>query len=392
MNIETKQKEYQDTLNKAYDLLELNQEWINRFEGYIDIINDTYFAEQCRFVRDIVHINWPLAAYLNIDSVTKSGMNLDLRLMGTSIATLFVYVNSLDKEDYDLIKQDKIADIDKRKVNEFVKISFKGKENSFLKLIGKGRGREVQIIDSKYICKEYWDLDFIEKLLSKGSYSWHDSDIEKFRSIIKRIYNANGYNADDEHAHESCMLHIMNNDSKSFNAITPILLEKSFFQMPTPFKGSESKDDVIEYAGKGGGIDILARKKLGRQSEMCVIEIKDHYENGEKPIKAIKQAITYSGFMMKLLKSSSGNKWYKYFGFNSEPEKININAVIAMPYKSDISGLSQEDTFFEGMKLDAGNDCTITLHYMYYCADALVTGLKNENDVVISVPRNKVTK
>ena len=111
-------------------------------------------------------------------------MNLDLRLMGTSIATLFVYVNSLDKEDYDLIKQDKIADIDKRKVNEFVKISFKGKENSFLKLIGKGRGREVQIIDSKYICKEYWDLDFIEKLLSKGSYSWHDSDIEKFRSII----------------------------------------------------------------------------------------------------------------------------------------------------------------------------------------------------------------
>ena len=393
MTVSDKKEEYQQTLNESFKLLDENQEWIERYAGYISKINSTYFPLQCRFIREIVHINWPLAAYLNITSVTQSGMNLDLRLMGTSIATLYVQARTLETQDYNMIKSGNISAIDKSKLNQFVNISFKGKESAFRELVGGSSLRHTQLIDDKFICKDYWDLDFIQELLENESYSWNDPKVKKFRSIVKHIYDENGFVPDNEHAHESSMLHKMNGDSLTFNAIKPVLLEKSFFQMPTPFKGSKSKDDKIEYANNnGGGIDILARKKLGAQNELCVIEIKDHYEKGEEPIKAIKQAISYSGFLMRLIQSDSGKLWYEYFGMKSNPEKCNINAVIAMPFKSDKSGLTEEDTIFDGIELDAGNDCRITLRYIYYDVNALSAKNSDSSGVLISIPRDNVRK
>ena len=70
MTVSDKKEEYQQTLNESFKLLDENQEWIERYTGYISKINSTYFPLQCRFIREIVHINWPLAAYLNITSVT----------------------------------------------------------------------------------------------------------------------------------------------------------------------------------------------------------------------------------------------------------------------------------------------------------------------------------
>ena len=130
MTVSDKKEEYQQTLNESFKLLDENQEWIERYAGYISKINSTYFPLQCRFIREIVHINWPLAAYLNITSVTQSGMNIDLRLMGTSIATLYVQARTLETQDYNMIKSGNISAIDKSKLNQFVNISFKGKESA----------------------------------------------------------------------------------------------------------------------------------------------------------------------------------------------------------------------------------------------------------------------
>jgi len=388
MNIEELRKEYENTLKRSYSLLDENIEWINRYRGYITKIRDSFFPIQCKLVKNVVQLNWPLAAYLNITSVKKSGMNLDLRLFGTSIATLFIKKDSLTSEEYKLVKERKIDRLDRKKINSVVRVSFK--KNGFEKLIGEGPERESQIIKKEFVSKEYWDLSFINELLKEQDYGWHDHRIEKFRSIIKRIYDNQGFIAADEHAHESNVLHLMKGKSPYFNAITPVLLEDVFFQMPTPFMGSKSKDNLIEYAAhNGGGIDILARKKYGAKNELCVIEIKDKYESGEEPIKAIKQAIAYAGFLMRLIQAEYGEMWLKYFGINSSKEKCNINAVIAMPYKLNKRSLTDEDTVFDGMVLDAGEGCTITLNYMYYDEQIFYSKEIEADNVLISIKRDK---
>ena len=392
VNYIKKKNEYDDALAKAYKLLEKNNEWEKRYKGYITTINETFFPIQCRLVREVVQINWPLAAYLNISSVTKSGMNLDLRLYGTSIATLFVKVDSLTKDEYRFIKEDSFDRIDKNRINSCVKISFKDKRSAFQELIGRSPMKKTQVIKDEFICDEYWDIAFIDELLDGADYySWHDKNIEKFRSIIKQIYKNNGFIATNEHAHESNILHLMNGKSEYFYAMKPVLLEKCFFQMPTPFKGSNAKKDVLEYASNnGGGIDILARKKLGSKNELCVIEIKDKYEYGEEPIHAIKQAISYAAFLMKLIQSDYGELWYRYFGINSPKTNCNINAVIAMPYKADKTSVSDEDVLFDNMVLDAGSGCTITLNYMYYSEQIFYSKEYKDENIVVSIKRDKM--
>ena len=387
--------EYSNTLDAAYRLLDDNTEWKERYAGYITKITTSDFPLQCKFVRKITQINWPLAAYLNISKVTTGGLNFDLRLFGTSIATVLVRVNDLTKDEYKLIKDDRIDLLDRKRMNSLVRVSFEKKDRAFEKLVKDDKA----IVKRDFICSDYWDEIFIQKMVEgsfddhDGSqeYGWHDKYVEKFRSMIRSIYDAGGFSVADEHAHESNMLHLMSINSKYFNAIQPVRLEDCFFQMPTPFKGSQAKKGSISYAGNnGGGIDILARKKYGAKSELCVIEIKDKYESGEEPIKAIKQAISYSGFLMKLIKSKSGMDWYKYFGVNSSRDNCNINAVIAMPFKTDKSGMSAEDTAFDGMVLDAGDGCTITLSYLYYDPHIFASDDYDDDNVAISIKRDRV--
>lgn len=391
MNPEELKRKYENVLKNSYSLLDENREWIDRYQGYITKISGSFFPAQCKLVRKVVHINWPLAAYLNISSVTSTGMNMDLRLFGTSIATLFIRVDSLTSEEYKLVKEGEFDQLDKKRINSVVNISFKEKENAFRELAGgDGSKRKSQVIKKEFISEEFWDLRFINELLEGQKYSWHDNRIERFRSIIKRIYDNQGFIAANEHAHESNVLHLMNGKSSYFHAMEPVLLEEAFFQMPTPFKGSGSKDNLIEYAAhNGGGIDMLARKKYGAKNELCVIEIKDHYESGEEPIKAIKQAIAYSGFLMRLIQSESGELWYKYFGINSSRDKCNINAVIAMPYKLDKGSVTKEDTAFGGMVLDAGNDCTITLNYLYYDENIFYSTEIDAERMMCSIKKDK---
>ena len=170
-------------------------------------------------------------------------------------------------------------------------------------------------------------------------------------------------------------------------------MEDAFFQMPTPFKGSDAKEGKLSYSKQyGGGIDILARNKIGARSELCVIELKDEYKKGEEPKEAIKQAIAYSAFLLKLVKSSKarGSKWLKYFKINSSNKNININAVISMPFQYENHYLDNEDTFFANEPLHVEGLGTITLHYMYFDKDIFNDEIEyNAENLVTYIPRNR---
>lgn len=394
MSYERKIDEYNKTLANALESLSLNSEWEKRYGGYIKSIEENYYSNQAKFIRHIVQVRWPMAAYLTISEVTGSGINLDLRLFGTSIATLNVAIRSKDKDKninrktLELIKNGQYSEIDRKYSNGLVTIDFSDKKNAFDELVtGGSRG---PVIRKEFQTKEYWDEELVSKLLSAGKLNWNSTPVKAFRSMVKKVYNAGGFVATNEHACETNMLHLMKGKNLYFRGITPVLLEDSFFQMPTPFKGSKSKDDSLEYSKEnGGGIDILARKRLGNKSELCVIELKDQYSNGEEPIKAIKQAIVYSAFLLKLIQTekANGDKWFKYFKLNSNHEKLNINAVISMPFGS--KKLAEDDTFFAGRVLDAGDLGTITLQYIYFNEDIFYDKDFDANKVEISIKRNK---
>ena len=385
--------DYNEILDRALEILDQNDEWEKRYGGYIGTIMDGYYSKQVKFIKSIVQVNWPMAAYTSISGVTQSGITLDLRLLGTSIATLNVASKALGSKANILIKEEKNNQIDKSDANKKVTVSFKKKAAAFDSLIGKGKNNS-QIVKSEFI-DHGWDTKLIEKLLEDENkkYNWHDPLIEKFRSMVKKVYEDGGFVISGEHAYESSILHLMKGNSKYFYSLKPILLEGSFFQMPTPFKGSESKDDDLSYAAQnGGGIDILARKRLGAKNELCVIELKDNYEKGEEPVKAIKQAIVYSVFILRLINSdvALGDKWLDYFGIHSKRDNININAVISMPFKLESRELLEEDMSFAAKELKVAGLGTITLHYMYFDKDILEYDQKYDADKIkISVPRNK---
>lgn len=390
---QNKRKEYQAFLDEALEMLENSSfiEWRERYKKYIDEINTGYHASEARFIRRIVKIEWPLAAYIRITDMTHSGINLDIRLMGTSVATLNVATRELTTDERYKIKKGIIDDGLISKGNSIVTVSFKGKENGFNQLAGIGSAKNKQVIDSQMVESGVWNLELINELLQREKWGWHDKKLTQFRSMVNKVYKNGGFRATNEHAYESNLLHLMKGNCKHFYCMKPVTLENSFFQMPTPFMGSEAKKGILYYAyEKGGGIDILARKKYGAQNELCVIELKDNYEEGEEPIKAIKQAIAYSAFIIKLLESESGDDWYKYFKMNSTSEKCNINAIISMPFDKGIKTITKdEDDFFKDMVLDAGNGRTVTLHYLYFSEDIFYSKAYYEEDVKTSLKRDR---
>jgi len=62
------------------------------------------------------------------------------------------------------------------------------------------------------------------------------------------------------------------------------------------------------------------------------MELKDHNNDSEPPKKVMKQAIAYATFLARLLRSDSGDEWYKIMGVSGNiPEKLIIDTVIFMP-------------------------------------------------------------
>ena len=60
-----------------------------------------------------------------------------------------------------------------------------------------------------------------------------------------------------------------------------------------------------------------------------------------------------------------------------------------MPYKLDKGSVTKEDTAFGGMVLDAGNDCTITLNYLYYDENIFYSTEIDAERMMCSIKKDK---
>jgi hypothetical protein len=177
----------------------------------------------------------------------------------------------------------------------------------------------------------------------------------------------NSSKGNEEHRIESLLLTEFET-SKRIKNIQPVKIAGvARFQMPTPFSGSKIK--AIKYSDeKGGGIDILCRIGKARGTQLCVFEVKDENKASEPPEAAIKQALVYGIFIIELLRSKSGAKWWEIFGFNGGlPKKINLTVACAMPYSENINSA------VNGKKLIVGSD-TIDLQSLFF--------VENNNKVV----------
>ncbi len=90
------------------------------------------------------------------------------------------------------------------------------------------------------------------------------------------------------------------------------------------------------------------------------MEVKDENVSKEPPTKAILQALAYATFIRDLLKSGSGEQWWKLFGFNRKrPDRLDLGVACVMP------SIPDDDTSFGGMKFNAEKDI-FSLHYLYF--------------------------
>lgn len=305
-------------INNAQNILQSNPEWINRYEEYADILlanMGTIHSNRKKFNEFS-----PLYFYISTSKAlnAKTKLSLDLRYRGQSVATL----------------------------------------------IASKKGITLSTKSSDYNNKRDFDCD-----IKLDNEPWRTVKASEFRKYFKNRPNSRNDDklnkSNEEHNVESLLL---TEFSKSKSVDKPILNMQPIniggirFPMPTPLSASNHNELNYAKGKKGGGIDIFCRTGRGRGTYLTVIEIKDENNKKEPPKDALKQAIQYAVFIQELLRSSSGDKWYKIFGFNGPiPKKLTIRAVCAMP--DDFP-----DQSFAKDIYNIGGDI-IKCHYIYFKYD-----------------------
>lgn len=287
---------YEDTIKKVKKLLNNDQEWENRYAGYIDILSNN--SEIIKNARKKFNVPSQFTLHMSVSKATEGTKNcvkFDLRYHGHNIACVKV-----NKETVEIkaIKNNDISSV----LNKVARVD----ED---KLEGKSNWNEASEFRRRYAKLEEL-ISSNEAKLTKNKE--HELESELLKNFSKK-----------------------SSDGKYICNIQPVtmLIESLFFQMPTPLKASNAKSGIIEYAAEnGGGIDILARIGSGRNTHLAIIELKDKYEKNEPPEKAICQAIAYATFIRELLRSEFGEKWWRVFGFGGDvPKSLKLFAIIAMP-------------------------------------------------------------
>lgn len=165
---------------------------------------------------------------------------------------------------------------------------------------------------------------------------------EAFRKHFKDLERKENKPRQTEHLVESVLLAELGKKkgaTKEFTGIQPVTyVPDAQWGMKTALKASRASKGICHVSlakGKNGGnIDIFCRQKVGNQSRLTVIEVKDENKSQEPFHKVIMQAIAYAVFIRELARSESGEKWMKLWGLQPKQWKEKgfiINAVAAMP-------------------------------------------------------------
>ena len=222
---------------------------------------------------------------------------------------------------------------------------------------------------------------------------WQSQDGKNIRKFFEADYGKIGH---EEHTLESAFLTELSQKTstgKSILGIQPIVFEGKRLQLATTLKASKvynffsprntkSLQQLIGYSGpKGGGIDILARRKKGNKTYLTIIELKDKYVANEKPTKSIGQAIAYATFIAMLIRSDNANGvgWYRKFGFKqNRPTKLTLYAVVAMPdIPKNIENETQNQFNMYHKLIVPNTNAEIVLHYMNLNNNAKVISTSN---------------
>lgn len=317
--------EYEKIITDTQKHLNRENEWIDRYFGYINHIDNN--KKRISDALSKFKKQQGLNIYLPVTSVNKISKNrvyFDMRCFGHSVAT--VYVDNSGT------------------------VYFNPKDTN------------VKLFD-KYPVP-------LSGLVNGNTFQWLSKEGTEFRNYFNNLLVAPTQNI--EHQFESMLLGNLSQKSsinKHLCGIQPIMLAKQRFQMPTPISACQAKNDQLLYSKhKGGGIDIMARVRHGKGTYLAVIELKDEsasQNKSEPPEKALKQAIAYATFIRELLRNKNTNpdKWWELFGFKagSLPEKLTIKTVIAMPTDA------QNSICFAGEKLVFPNsEDNLELHYLYF--------------------------
>lgn len=313
MSFDELKEDLQKHCDACVRMLEQNTEWIERYNNYLTAINNSGLKD---LSKDFI-IKEPFSKY---SSISKAGkLEYDIRLYGRSIAR--VYFNK-DANSWFL------NTINQKKVNSNYTVLVENNQDLF-------NGKEEE-------------LDILKQVLD---HPWDSVEAHKFRSLLTYI----GNNAENlkykmrgpEHFLENGLLKKFSKNGscdKKYRHISPVTINDVYFQMPTPFKAS--KGGQPKYSGsKGGGIDILSRIRVSdksmsgdqRESQLCIMELKDENKESENYCHVLKQALTYATFIARLLREDSCcQDYWNFFKPNthaklSKSRTLDLYAVCLMP-------------------------------------------------------------
>ncbi len=306
----------QNTISKVQELLKQNTEWQTRYLTYAKEINAN--LETIRTYKKKFHEWAPLYLYMNVTEA-KRGMKFSLRYLGQDVAKLKVGKDkiTISTKDYD------------EKNNRDFKCNVQ-------------LGNDVE-----------WKSN-------------EAKDFRKYFSACSKRTNISG-KKNDEHRIESLLLTEFSKRSsknKILSHIQPVrIAEIARFQMPIPLSANKIKK--VEYRkDHDGHVDIMSRIGLGgKQTKLCIMELKDENISKEPPAKAIQQGLAYATFIRELLRSGSGEKWWNIFGFKGKPSKeIELYVACVMP------SITNNDKSIAGTIIKNDQD-SFHLHYMYFKED-----------------------
>jgi len=221
------------------------------------------------------------------------------------------------------------------------------------------------------IAKKYFNFD------KEGTFHWRSPEAKEFRKHFgqnPRPLKKIGI----EHLIEAEFLKQMAIRTRdkfggSMRNIQPVLLAGCPFQFPMPISGHKGTPKLSK-----GNVDILARRGVGKGIKISIWELKKPGKTDE----AIKQAYIYSVTLIKMLRSKSGQFWYRdIIGFNGQiPHGLEVECVVAVSLEEKQRPSFEKKLleFYEVNTRKIGNDTIIpyVAHYEWNELDKTTVNVK----------------
>ena len=229
---------------------------------------------------------------------------------------------------------------------------------SIFKIAVRYKGQPIATIettkDNSYITTEQYNennkKDFECKIQLKDE-EWNSKKTQEFIEYFKE--NMPIKNKGNEQARiESVLLSEFSKTSSSTKILTgiqPIRIGNLYHALPIPIKSNKADTEYI---------NILTRTRVRK---LTIFEIMKENQTEES---AFTQATDKAVFLLNLMDSTSGDKFYKIMGYHGrKPSRLNVKVCIAVDEKS-----SSKLKKFEPYTIQYGAN-SIEYHYMYFRED-----------------------